>query len=120
MKNQSTSTALHYLLLDKFLDSINSNKINGVCQIDLSKAFDKINVDILLYKLRSYGFLDDLLLWFSSYFTERKQQEFYDNVISNKRILHLGVPQGTVLGAIFYILYTNDLPNYLSNGQLIS
>ena len=62
MKNQSTSTTLHCLLLDKFLDSINSNKINGVCQTDLSKGFDTINVDILLYKLRNYGFLDDSLL----------------------------------------------------------
>ena len=119
MKTRSTSTALH-CLLDKFLDNINSNKINGVCQIDLSKGFDTINVDILLYKLRNYGFLEDSLPWFSSYFTEHKQQVFYDNVISSKRIVNLGLPQGTVLGPIFYLLYTNDLPNYLSKGQLIS
>ena len=55
MKNRSTSRALH-CLLDKFLDNINSNEINGVCQIDLSKGFDTINVDILLYNLRNYGF----------------------------------------------------------------
>ena len=48
MKNRSTSTALH-CLLDKFLDYINSNKINGVCQIDLSKGFDTINARLEIH-----------------------------------------------------------------------
>ena len=97
LKNRSTSTALH-CLVDNFLLNINNHLING-SQIDISKGFDTINIDILKYKLIKYVIINTS--WFESYFEDRAQQVFYNNKLTEREILTIGVPQGTVLGPIF-------------------
>ena len=117
LKNRSTSTALH-CLVDNLLLNINNHLINGISQIDISKEFDTINIDILKYKLIKYGIINTS--WFESYFEDRAQQVFYNNKLSEREILTMGVPQGTVLGPIFFLIYTNDLSKNISCGKTIS
>ena len=78
--------------------------------IDLRKAFDIINHSILLSKLE-HGVRGIFLTWFRSYLTGKKQYVFYNGESSNLKVISCGVPQGSVLGSLCFLLYINDLPN---------
>ena len=70
--------------------------------LDLSKAFDTIDFDILLYKLRHLGINGSALNWFESYLKNRKQFVTFNNQNSDKLITKTGVPQGNILGLFFF------------------
>jgi len=77
--------------------------------VDLQKAFDTVNHEILLCKLNYYGFRGIINDWFRSYLYERKQKVCINGYESETKTLQHGVPQGSVLGPILFLLYINDL-----------
>ena len=77
--------------------------------IDLKKAFDTVNHDILLDKLNHYGFRGIINDWFSSYLKNRTQATTVGHHVSDKAAVGCGVPQGSILGPLLFLLYVNDI-----------
>ena len=78
--------------------------------IDLQKAFDTINHDILLKKLSIIGFSDHTVKWFQSYLSNRKFMVNLENSFSEVSSISCGVPQGSILGPLLFLIYVNDMP----------
>ena len=104
----STDSCLTHLT-DQIRFDIDKRNYTGMVMIDLQKAFDTVDHDILLNKLKAIG-LDDLSTpWFSSYLKNRFQKTEVDGIFSDQMVVPCGVPQGSILGPLLFLLYVNDM-----------
>ena len=86
--------------------------------LDLRKAFDMVDTEILTKKIQWFGMKNMPLSWFENYLTDRKQTVQFKTKQSEERRVNCGVPQGSILGLLPLILYVNDLPKVCSKPRL--
>ena len=118
-KNRSTIDAVSDLV-GNILENFNKGFISIVVMLDMSKAFDCLDPEIFCNMVTAYGVNNVELSWFSSYPTNRKIIVKYNDVLSNKRDVKIGAPQGSILGPLCYIWETNHAYKSLKYSQMIT
>ena len=100
---------------NQWLMNINNGNLNSVVFLDIKKAFDTVDHKILLQKLACYGINGSSLKLIESYLKDRSQCCSVNGQLSSMKIIVCGVPQGSIIGPLLFIIYMNDLPQYLSD-----
>ena len=101
-------------MLHSVYKGLDEREDTALIMLDISKAFDKVWHPGLLFKLKQLGISGSLLRWFESYLTNRKQRVVLGGKSSELSYLQAGVPQGSILGPLLFLVYINDLPTNLT------
>ena len=117
LKFHSTQTSL-FNVTDNWYQNIEDGLITGVCFFDISKCFDAICHDTLLFKLKKYGILGHSLIWFKSYLTDRSQALILNKSLTSFKNVTTRIPQGSIQGPVLFLIFMNDLPMFVKNCNL--
>ena len=118
LPTHSTVTQLIYLS-NKWQMALEKGNHVQTAFLDLSKAYDRVSIPGLLFKLSALGFSTESLKWFSSFLQDRTQCVRVNGSLSSVEYLKSGIPQGTVLGPVLFLIFINDLPSVVENESSI-
>ena len=97
------------------MKSASAGLVSCAIFLDLSSAFDLVDHSIFLNRLKIYQIQEDALNWITRYLHQRFQAVWIDHVLSDFEACHVGVPQGSILGPLLFLIYFNDLPNIVDS-----
>ena len=117
LRHHSTQTAL-LKVTNQWYENIEDGLITGVCFFGISKCFDSISHEILIFKIVRYGIINVALSWFLSYLSDRTQCTLCNNSMSSFQTVTSGETQGSLRGHILFRLFKNDLPKFVQNCNL--